>query len=135
LGRTPGRAAVILPRDFDPDKDPKVRDSKSMSRAQRAAAYPRILAEAIAVSVMWVTASAIDDASEKREFDASHVQLLRNAIRSLTPQPAHVLIDSLEVPGLSMSHQSIAHGDLRNHRGGGDGRGDWDASLSSSIRP
>jgi ribonuclease HII len=104
-------AAVILPRDFDPNEDPLVRDSKSMSPTQLEAAYPRILAEAIASCVIWVTASAIDDASEKGEFDVCHVDLLRNTIRSLSPQPTHVLIDYYEVPGLSMSSQWIAHGD------------------------
>lgn len=41
-----------------------------MSEAQREAVYPRIMAEAIAMSVAWVTARVIDEADEGGRYDA-----------------------------------------------------------------
>src|SRR5437762_194866 len=63
-------AAVILPADFEPDLDPEVEDAKDMSPHQREAAYGRILEEAIAISVCWVTAAEVDQAQDQDEYEA-----------------------------------------------------------------
>lgn len=83
-------AAVILPKDFDLVG---IRDSKDLSKAQRATEYPRILAEALAVSVAWISARAIDEAADAGKYDDCHRDLLCRAVAALQPQPDFVLID------------------------------------------
>ena len=100
-------AAVILPESFDATG---IKDSKDMSEAQRAAVYPRILAEAVAVSVAWVSARVIDGATEAGRFDACHKDLLRRAVEGLYPEPDFVLIDHY-VPDLRFENKAISHGE------------------------
>lgn len=100
-------AAVILPLGF---KTNGIRDSKKMDQSQREAVYPRILAEAIAISVAWISAAEIDAADGRREYDKCHVDLLQRTVLALSPQPHHVLVDFLEVD-LPMAQGSIERGE------------------------
>ena len=100
-------AAVILPEDFD---SKGVRNSKDMKPSQREDVYPRILAEAVAVSVCWVSPSVLDAATDGNAFDRCHEELLQRTIAALNPQPDFVLVDYLELD-LAMPHRSIPHGE------------------------
>lgn len=101
-------AALILPVGFDIEG---IHDGKTLTPSQRENLHSRIVAEALAISVAWVTPAVIDAATEAEAFDACHVDLLRRTILALEPLPDFVLIDFLEVPGLPMDHRSIEHGD------------------------
>lgn len=98
-------AAVILPKDFDLVG---VRDSKELTKTQLATEYPRILVEALAVSVAWISARAMDEAADAGRYDDCHRELLSRAIGALHPQPDFVLIDhyalDLPVESRAMSH-------------------------------
>ncbi len=104
-------AAVILPSDFDPNLDPEIEDSKDMSPHQREEAYSRILEEAIAISVCWVTAAEVDRAQDRGEYDACNAGLLHRAILALSPRPQYALVDSMDVPDLPLEHRRIDHGE------------------------
>jgi ribonuclease HII len=101
-------AAVILPQGFD---TAGIKDSKDMSEAQRAAVYPRLLAEAVAVSVVWVSARVIDEAAEAGRFDDCHKDLLRRAVEALRPEPDFVLIDHY-VPELRIENEAMSHAEM-----------------------
>ena len=100
-------AAVIMPEGFDPTG---IRDGKDLSEAQREAVYPRILAEALAVSVVWVSARAIDEAAEAGAYDDCHRDLLRRVVEALHPQPDFVLLDYF-LPDLRVKSLAIPRGE------------------------
>lgn len=100
-------AAVILPEGFDAQG---IRDGKTLEPAQRERVYRRILAEAIAVSVCWVSPTVLDTATEGNTFDECHKELLQRTVAALEPQPDFVLVDYLELD-LPLPNCSIDHGE------------------------
>lgn len=100
-------AAVILPENFDPQG---IRSSKSKAMKRpgaREAAYERIMREATGVAMAEVSAADLDT----KGFDKCHMDLLRQAVVALNPEPDYVLVDFYSVPGLRKPQESITGGD------------------------
>lgn len=101
-------AAVILPADC---YIPGVRDSKTLSPAQREWLYREITARAVDFSVASVGPGEIDTLNILR---ATH-RAISLAIGGLRPRPELALVDGLPVPGLPVPHEAIVDGDARSH--------------------
>ncbi len=100
-------ACVALPADFPLDG---IRDSKTLSPAQRERAFARILADALAVGIGQADAEEIDALNILR---ATHLAM-RRAVEALAPALALslVLVDGLAVPPLPCSAQrALVRGD------------------------
>jgi ribonuclease HII len=97
-------AAVILPGGFDLGG---VDDSKLLTANQRSEAYARIVADAVAYSVVRVEPPVID----RRGLHRSNLALLRRAARALRPEPDYVLTDGFPVPRMPFPSLSIKKGD------------------------
>lgn len=93
-------ACVLLPEGFSTDG---IRDSKTLSPAQRARAFQRIMAEAEAVGIGQADADEIDAINILR---ATHLAM-RRAIHALSAShvPDLVLVDGLPVPNLPCAAQ------------------------------
>ena len=98
-------AAVILPPDFH---DPRLRDSKKMTDANRQALRTVIEAEAVAYSVAFIDALTIDSINIlQASFAAMH-----DAVSRLALAPELLLIDGNRfVPYVGISHVCIIRGD------------------------
>ncbi len=100
-------AAVILPNDFH---DPKLNDSKQLSKVQRNRLRRLIEAEAVAWCVYSVSAERID---EVNILNASH-EAMSGAVRGLSVEPELLLIDgNLFRTDLQIPHHCIIGGDGR----------------------
>jgi len=97
-------AAVILGDDFDIKG---LRDSKKMKAEARRRHDERIRSDATAVGIARVTPEAIDS----RGIDECHMQVLRDAVANLDPQPEFVLVDHYEIPDLPLPQNAIPTGD------------------------
>lgn len=97
-------AAVILPSDFDPAG---VRDSKTLSAAEREQAYPRIVAGCHAFGVAVINRGTIDRINI---LQASRLAM-RVAVEDLHLRPDLCLIDGLSVPGFPFPQWAIVKGD------------------------
>lgn len=100
-------AAVVLDLECLPAG---INDSKKLSRVTRERLAEEIRASAIAFAVARVEADEIDRINILRATQAAMIQ----AVRALTPQPDHVLIDALPLPGLAVSQQAIIRGDAQS---------------------
>ena len=91
---------------------PGVRDSKTLSAAQRERLYPIIRRRAVAVGV---GAASVPEIDRLNIYHASHLAMVR-AFASLSPQPAHALVDGNVVPkGLVVpAATAIVKGDQRS---------------------
>lgn len=98
-------AAVILPVGFD---FTGIRDSKLLSAPQRAEAYGRISAEALAIAVCRATPQRIDGYGLHR----SNLSLMRRCVRTLEIEPDYVLVDGFPPGRLPVPCLSIKKGDL-----------------------
>jgi ribonuclease HII len=101
-------SAVILPEDFDASG---LNDSKKLTEEDRLALRERILQEAIAVGVGIVDAVTIDHINI---LQATY-EAMRRAVADLQPEPDMLLLDAVEVPGLSMAQHPIVKGDALSH--------------------
>jgi len=97
-------AAVILPRNFF---HPAINDSKKLSPAQRAKAYPIITAAAVAYAFGIVDHLVID---EINILNATKRAML-GAIRGLSVLPEAVLIDAVKLEDLGCEQISLIRGD------------------------
>ena len=97
-------AAVILPDGFDGEG---IDDSKVLTRAQREAAYVRVVAGAIVVVVRRIEPGVIDT----RGLHRSNLALLRRCVRALEPVPDYVLTDGFPVPRMPCPSLGIKKGD------------------------
>ena len=97
-------AAVILPSGFDGEG---VNDSKQLTRRQRERAFGRIVASAVAWTVVKAQPAVIDS----RGLHRSNLSLLRRAARALHPRPDYVLTDGFPVPRMPWPCLSIKKGD------------------------
>jgi ribonuclease HII len=97
-------AAVILPRNFF---HPAINDSKQLSAAQRAKAYPIITRAAVAYAFGIVDHRVID---EINILNATKRAML-DAIRSLSVPPEAVLIDAVKLDDLGCEQISLIRGD------------------------
>jgi ribonuclease HII len=97
-------AAVIL----DPKKLPSgLDDSKALTQKQREAAFEQIMAQALAVSVAFVTPAEIDAINIRQATLAAMVR----AVAGLSLAPAYVLVDGSDPPRLSCPCRTIVKGD------------------------
>jgi ribonuclease HII len=97
-------AAVILPDGFDGEG---IDDSKVLTRAQREAAFERVLAGAVAVVVRRIESNVID----ARGLHRSNIALLRRCVRAIEPGPDYVLTDGFPVPRMPCPSLGIKKGD------------------------
>jgi len=101
--------AVILPID-QPDLSQQlegVRDSKQLTPRQRERLYGIIVSAALAVGVGIVPQDKIDELG----IVPATRQAMNLAIAELNPAPDFLLIDFLNLPGLSIPQKGIAGGD------------------------
>lgn len=97
-------AAVIL----DPKKLPRgLDDSKALTQKQREEAFERIMAQALAVSVAFVTPAEIDAINIRQASLAA----MARAVGGLSRAPAYVLVDGSDPPRLSCPCRTIVKGD------------------------
>jgi ribonuclease HII len=97
-------AAVIL----DPGKLPRgLDDSKALTQKQREDAFEQIMAQALAVSVAFVTPAEIDAINIRQASLAA----MARAVAGLSRTPAFVLVDGSDPPRLSCPCRAIVKGD------------------------
>lgn len=97
-------AAVILPQNL---RIKGINDSKKLSAKTREAIYEIVMKDAIAVNVVFIFETEID---ELNIYQATKKGMLE-AINGLSVKPDHALIDAMPLSELSISHTSIIHGD------------------------
>jgi ribonuclease HII len=104
-------ACVILPPDVGADALPSfIRDSKTLSPAQREHACRWIYRHALAVSIGLATVGEIE------RFNVLHASLLamRRAIEASSLIPQRVLVDGAHVPpGLPCVAEAVVNGDAQ----------------------
>src|SRR5262245_40541151 len=97
-------AAVILPDGFDLAG---INDSKVLTANQRAVAFDRIVAQAVAWSVHRCMPTRID----RRGLQRTNLSLLRRCVMGLSVAPDYVLSDGFPVKRLTVPNLSIKKGD------------------------
>ena len=104
-------AAVILPweSDYLPEKLNGVRDSKQMTPRQRDHWAKRIQLISVAWGVGFATVQEIDRLGI---LPATRLAIAR-AIARLDPTPDHLLVDYLDLPGITLPKISLVKGDAR----------------------
>ncbi len=100
-------AAVILPPDFSVTG---INDSKKLTQRQRAAFYPQIRQQALAVAIGIVNAVAIDTINI---FQAARLAMAK-AVARLDPEPSLLLIDGKFPIEASIEQQTLIKGDARS---------------------
>jgi ribonuclease HII len=109
-------AALILPNDPRSraritraihQSGTAVRDSKQLSAEQRRRVFDVLSALSVAHAIAVIEVEEIDAIG----LGAANRLALCRAVRSLTPEPEHVLVDAYRVDGLPCPHDAIVHGD------------------------
>lgn len=97
-------AAVILPPHYD---NPRLNDSKKLSRHRRDALREEVKRDAVAWAVGVVQPKEID------KLNILHASFLamRRAIEQLDPQPQALIIDGNRFDDISIPYTCIVHGD------------------------
>ncbi|MDD5252026.1 MAG: ribonuclease HII [Patescibacteria group bacterium] len=99
-------AAVILPEGWTMET---VRDSKTLSAAQRERTAEAIKAAAIAWAVGTASAEEIDSMNIRRAAGLA----MRRAVEALSPTPDMLLIDAFKIPGVDIPQRNIIRGDAK----------------------
>ncbi len=100
-------AAVIL----DPAKLPQgIADSKSLSAASREAVFGKIVENALAIGVAFVTAKEIDETNILK----AALKAMAQAVDGLAIAPAFALIDGRDLPTLRCPGRAVVKGDARS---------------------
>lgn len=99
--------AVIFPKDCD---ILYINDSKKLSEKKREELYDVILKKAVAWGVGIVPPQRID---EINILQATY-EAMREAVRSLDPQPDLLLNDAVKIPGISITQVPIIKGDAKS---------------------
>ncbi len=99
--------AVIFPKDCD---ILYINDSKKLSEKKREELYDVILEKAVSWGVGIVSPQRID---EINILQATY-EAMREAIRSLDPQPDLLLNDAVKIPGISIAQIPIVKGDAKS---------------------
>ncbi|MBP1968119.1 ribonuclease HII [Virgibacillus natechei] len=100
-------AAVILPRNF---KLLGLNDSKQLNEATRTKFFNIIKEQAVSYGISIIGSQKID---EINIFEATKLAM-HDAINQLNLKPNHILIDAVELRGLSCSSESITKGDAKS---------------------
>lgn len=98
-------AAVILPTDF---KLAGLDDSKKLGPAKRETLYRALTASP---GLRWsVAVGEVEEIDRLNILRATH-EVMKRAVLSLNPQPAHALVDGLPVPMFPIPQTAITGGD------------------------
>jgi ribonuclease HII len=100
-------AAVILPQEF---KLPGLNDSKQLNESQRNSFYSIITEKAISYGISIINSKQIDTINI---FEATKTAM-NEAINKLQPNADYVLIDAVELKGLSCPSESLIKGDTKS---------------------
>ncbi|MEC2160281.1 ribonuclease HII [Virgibacillus halodenitrificans] len=100
-------AAVILPQEF---KLPGLNDSKQLNESQRNSFYSIIIEKAISYGISIINSKQIDTINI---FEATKTAM-NEAINKLQPNADYVLIDAVELKGLSCLSESLIKGDTKS---------------------
>lgn len=97
-------AAVILPADFS---CPGITDSKKLSEKKRNSMFPKIMAQAVSVSV---------GLCDHREIDATHILAaallsMKRAVINLDTVPDYLLVDGKFTLDMDISQEAVVRGD------------------------
>lgn len=104
-------AAVVFPSGCRRPR--RVRDSKTLSEAQRDDAARRIRAVALAVTVGAASVREIDRLNIRTATIVAMRRAIGRALRRLGDVPSTVLVDGLALPELGIDHQALVDGDAR----------------------
>lgn len=99
-------AAVVLPQNFDLVE---VNDSKQLTAQKRAELMPKILNEAVAVSLGVADAPTID---RLNIYEATRVAM-RQAVENLTVRPTLLLVDAMQIP-VPIQQNRLIKGDAKS---------------------
>jgi ribonuclease HII len=99
--------AVVMP----PDRRamPGVNDSKKLSAKKREQLAVKIVANAVSIGI---GAASVREIDRFNIYQAS-VLAMRRALRRLTVQPNHVVVDGKAIRTLEVGHTAVVHGDAR----------------------
>ncbi|AIF43775.1 ribonuclease HII [Virgibacillus sp. SK37] len=100
-------AAVILPQEF---KLPGLNDSKQLTESQRDSFYSIITEKAISYGISIINSEQIDAINI---FEATK-SAMNKAINQLQPSADYVLIDAVELKGLSCPSKPLIKGDTKS---------------------
>lgn len=98
--------ALILKNPVDRELG-QVRDSKKLSENQREELYKMIVENSLAVSVIEISSSSIDE----RGVHLANIEGMRRAVQGLSLMPEYVLTDGYAIPGLAISSLGVWKGD------------------------
>ena len=101
-------AVVVLPQGGFVDG---AGDSKKINRRKREELYDKILTEALEVQFGSASAQEID----KTNILIATGQAMKRALKQLTEQPDHVVIDGLPMASLGCEHDAIVKSDAKVH--------------------
>ncbi|MEY4723544.1 MAG: hypothetical protein RLZZ324_1057 [Candidatus Parcubacteria bacterium] len=102
--------AVILPPSLPRSPLAKwIRDSKTLSPAQRAEVAAFIKEHAVAWAVAYASPEEIDTLNIRR----AGALAMKRAVEALAQTPQYALVDAFTVPGLAMPQRGIIRGDGR----------------------
>ncbi len=104
-------AAVVFPSGCRRPR--RVRDSKTLSEAQRDDAARRIRGAALAVAVGAASVREIDRLNIRIATIVAMRRAIGRARRRLGDVPTTVLVDGLALPELGIDHQALVDGDAR----------------------
>ncbi|WP_163971208.1 ribonuclease HII [Oceanobacillus halotolerans] len=100
-------ACVVLPKDF---KLLGLNDSKQLTEATRTEFFTIIKKEAISYGISMIDNRTIDNMNI---YEATKLAMLQ-AMEQLDPQPNHMLIDAVELEGLTCTYDAITKGDAKS---------------------
>lgn len=98
-------AAVILPVDCDLP----LNDSKKLSEKKRELLYDKIIEQAVAYSIIEVSAAVIDDINILQ----ASMLAMKQALESLDVQPSKALVDGNRAPDVTIPCECIVKGDSK----------------------
>lgn len=100
-------ATVILPKDFHLLG---ITDSKQLTKEKREFFFEKIKSSAISYAVGVVDNIEID----RINIYQATIKAMKQAVERLDPCPDHLLVDAVELPGLSCSSDAIIKGDQKS---------------------
>jgi ribonuclease HII len=97
-------AAVVL----DPQRRPgRLRDSKLLNPEERARLAQEIAKKAVAISLGLIESVEID----RTDILRATLRAMRRAVEGLRVLPDYLLVDAVEIPGVSMPQLGLVRGD------------------------
>jgi ribonuclease HII len=97
--------AVILPQDFCMEG---LDDSKKLTPLQRERFYEQLTTSP---QICWAVAWRDNQAIDRLNILQATYEAMREAVASLSPPPAHVLVDGRRIPSFPIPHTAVVGGD------------------------